>query len=142
MNPNEECLIVFYDGLCGFCDRTVRFILSRDRKDRFRFAPLQGELAQELLPKHGIDPSRLDTLYLFAGRGSADETVVQKSDAAIRIGRELGGAPRFWARLFGLLPRGVRDWGYDTFARRRYRWFGKFDECRIPSEQERAKFIS
>ena len=48
--------VVFYDGVCGLCDRTVRFLLRRDRRDRLRFAPLQGEVARKLLPPLGGRP--------------------------------------------------------------------------------------
>ena len=135
-------MIVFYDGLCGFCDRTVQFILRHDRHDRFRFAALQSELAKEKLPRHGKNPDDLNTLYLMVDEGTDRERVFQKSDAAIRIGQALGGWTKLWASLLKALPRPIRDWGYDRFAKSRYRIFGKLDACRIPAAEDRAKFIS
>jgi len=142
VKPTNEPMIVFYDGLCGFCDRTVQFILQHDRNNRFRYAALQGDLAQEKLPRHGKNPADLNTLYLMVGADTKGERVLQKSDAAVRIGRELGGMFKIWATLVGVLPRPLRDWGYDRVAKARYRIFGKLDACRIPAAEDRAKFIS
>ncbi len=135
-------MIVFYDGLCGFCDHTVQFVLDRDRgRNRFQFAPLQSDLAEQILPKHGRDPKELNTLYLLVDQGLPTEQVLQKSSAAVKIGKNLDGGVRFWATLVGVLPRFVRDLGYDLVAKMRYRIFGKRDSCRIPSKEDRAKFI-
>lgn len=135
-------MIVFYDGLCGFCDKTVQFILDRDReKNQFRFAPLQSELAAEVLPKHGKDPEDLNSLYLLVDLDQPDERVYEKSDAAYRILRALGKGSKFTSYLVSIWPRPIRNWGYDRFAAIRYRIFGKMDACRIPSKEDRAKFI-
>ncbi len=134
-------MIVFYDGLCGFCDRTVQFILKRDRENQFQFAPLQSDLASELLPKHGKDPGELHSLYLLLDQGEASERVLEKSDAAIMIGKKLGGVAKLYMSILSFVPRALRNWGYDTFARSRYRMFGKLDACRLPSPEDRAKFI-
>ncbi|MCC7229055.1 MAG: DUF393 domain-containing protein [Fimbriimonadaceae bacterium] len=135
-------MIVFYDGLCGFCDRTVQFILDRDRtKRQFRFAALQSPLAEEILPRHGKDPKDLNTLYLLKELGKPGEVVLQKSDAAIQIFRALGGGPKFLSYLIALFPRPIRNWGYDRIAKMRYRIFGKLEACRIPSASDRAQFI-
>jgi predicted DCC family thiol-disulfide oxidoreductase YuxK len=133
--------ILFYDGLCGFCDRSVQYILKRDKRNQFRFSPLQGDLAKEALPKHGKNPEDLNTLYLLIDQGLPTERVLQKSDAAIQIGKILGGVSRISAFLTKLFPQPIRDWGYDFIAKIRYRIFGKRDSCRIPSANDRAKFI-
>jgi len=135
-------MIVFYDGLCGFCDKTVQYILERDRRQsRFQFAPLQSALAERTLPKHGKDPKDLNTLYLLVNPGEPDEAVYQKSDAAIRIFRALGGGSKLLSYLIAAFPRPLRDWGYDRVAKVRYRLYGKMNACRIPSKEDRAKFI-
>lgn len=142
MGNSTTPMIVFYDGLCGFCDHTVQYILDRDRgRDRFQFAPLQSDLAERILPKHGKNPKDLNTLYLLVDQGLATERVYQKSSAAVTIGKTLGGLSGFWTTLVGFLPRFLRDWGYDRVAQVRYRLFGKRDACRIPSKEDRAKFI-
>lgn len=141
MIPSDK-LLVFYDGLCGFCDHTVQFILERDRgQDRFLFAPLQSALAERVLPKHGKDPKDLNTLYLLSDAGLPTEKVFQKSEAARRIALALGGSRKFLAALIGIFPRPIRDWGYDRIAQVRYRLFGKRESCRIPSKEDRAKFL-
>lgn len=126
--------IVFYDGLCGFCDRSVQFLLSHGGHGRFRFAALQGATAAALLD----EPTRtkLDSLVLR----TPDGRVYKRSTAAIKIAAGLGGA---WvlALLLLLVPRPVRDFFYDQFARRRYRWFGQLDQCRLPTPAERAAFL-
>lgn len=135
-------MIVFYDGLCGFCDHSVQFILDRDRgHGRFRFAPLQGNLAEEILPKHGKNPKDLNSMYLLVNQGLASEQVLEKSTAAIRIGKTLGGFTGFWANIVSIFPRFLRDWGYSLFAKLRYRVFGKREACRIPAKEDRAKFL-
>jgi predicted DCC family thiol-disulfide oxidoreductase YuxK len=138
-NPNP--MIVFYDGLCGFCDRTVQFILNHDKQDVFRFAPLQSELASTLLRKHGKNAEDLNTLYLLVDQGLPTERVLEKSTATVRIGKTLGGGAKLWASLLGVFPRFLRDLGYSGFAKIRYLVFGKNDSCRIPSPKDRAKFI-
>ena len=138
----EGKMVVFYDGLCGFCDNTVQFILQRDRKnDRFRFAPLQSDLAEDVLPKHGKNPKDLNTLFLLVDPGQPTERVYQKSTAAMLITRGLGGTRRLLSYFIALFPRPIRDWGYDRVAANRYRFFGKREACRIPSKEDRAKFI-
>ena len=142
--PNLDGLlpIVFYDGVCGLCNRTVQFILKRDRRGVFRFAPLQGALACRVLRAHGIDPSDLDTIYVAVKCDqSSKERLLARSDAAVFVLRELGGVWRVGAAVLGMLPRSVRDWGYRLIARNRYRIFGRHETCPIPSESVRARFL-
>jgi len=128
--------IVFFDGVCGLCDRTVRFLLRRDRHDRLRFAPLQGETARRMLPPLGGRPEDLDTIYVV----TADGRLLQRSRAVLFATVALGGG---WA-LFGVLkvvPRPLLDLLYAFVASVRYRIFGRFEACQIPSPQERARFL-
>ena len=142
--PNLDGLppVVFYDGVCGLCNRTVQFILKRDRREVFRFAPLQGPLANRILRAHGIDPSDLDTIYVAVNCDqSSGERLLARSDAAVFVLRELGGIWRVGAEVLGMLPRSVRAWGYGLIARNRYRIFGRYETCPIPSESVRARFL-
>jgi predicted DCC family thiol-disulfide oxidoreductase YuxK len=129
--------LVLYDGLCGFCDRTVRFTLDRDRRDLFRFAPLQGWLAHEILGRHGLDPSELSTVYLVQDPFGRDEKLHKKSKAVFKILQGIGGIWRLlaWVRFLPL------DWGYDLCARNRYKIYSRMKACRIPSPEERQKFV-
>ena len=132
---NSETSIVLYDGVCGFCNASVQFIIKRDPKGRFKFAPLQSEIGKSLAGEHGIDASQLDGLVLIE-----DRKAHQKSSAAWRIARRLTSPWPVFASL-RIVPRVVRDWFYDQFAKRRYKWFGKMDECPLPSEADRNRFL-
>jgi predicted DCC family thiol-disulfide oxidoreductase YuxK len=126
--------IIFFDGVCGLCNRAVDALLQADRQAVFRFAPLQGETAKRLLPPLPEDPEDWSIVYL-------DERGVHRySDASLEICRRLGGA---WslAALLRFVPRALRDPVYLWIARNRYRWFGKRDSCRVPTSDERARFL-
>jgi predicted DCC family thiol-disulfide oxidoreductase YuxK len=127
--------VVFYDGVCGLCDRWVRFVLARDRRRRFRFAPLQGPLAARELPPRGGAPTDLDSVYVLA----ADGRLWRKSRAVWFVLREIGG---FWrvVSLLRVVPPFITDRVYDLVARVRYRLFGRLEACRIPSSAERERF--
>ncbi len=133
-------VVVFYDGVCGFCDRALRFVARRDRGDSFRFAPLQSAFAREVLLAHDVDPSALDTMYTLVDYGLSGERVYARASAVLRALSELGGLWRALSVL-GLLPPPILDWAYDRFASRRYSIFGKFDECPIPAASLRKKFV-
>lgn len=140
MNKAEDkgAPLLLYDGLCGFCDGTVRFILKRDAGGGMRFAPLQGSTAEEILDRHP-EAKGVDSLIVVMGHG-AQESVVILSDAVLYIARYLGGV---WSLLSVLrvVPKTVRDWGYALFARHRYRVFGRYDACPIPTPEVRMRFL-
>jgi len=133
--------VIFYDGVCGLCDRLVRFVLKQDQRGFFRFAALQGHFAAKALAHHGKDAAQLEAMCVIAGEKSRPEELLCKSDAAIFVLRQLNW-PWKAAVLLKIVPRGLRDRAYDWIARRRYRIFGKLERCRVPSEAERARFIS
>ncbi len=128
--------VVLFDGVCNLCTTTVQFLIRRDPEGLFRFAPLQSDVAQELLAERGLADHDLDSIVLIEG----NETYV-KSDAAIRIGVLLGGV----YRLLGptkYLPRLLRDAVYDLVATYRYRVFGKRDRCMMPTEENKRRFLA
>ena len=131
--------IVLYDGVCGLCDRFVRFILPRDPAGRFRFAALQSGFAQELLARHGRDARDLDTVYVVTGHGR-DQRVLAKSQAVLHVLARLGWPWRGGA-LAAPLPTRLLDAAYDLVARRRYRLFGKHEVCPLPAPEWRGRFI-
>ena len=130
-----EPSVLLFDGVCNLCSRLVRFVLDRDREERFRFASLQSETGRRYLAEHGL-PEDLDTMVLIEG-GRA----YVRSTAALRTARRLG-LP--WRLLYPLvlIPPFLRDPAYRLLARNRYRWFGKSDVCSIPTPDERARFLS
>ena len=99
MNP-----IVLYDGVCGLCNRLVRFILNRDRRDHFRFAALQAGFARATLKRHGLNPDALDTFYVVFNYGEPAERVLARDEGVAAVLESLGGVWAFqlamkWAWL-------------------------------------------
>jgi predicted DCC family thiol-disulfide oxidoreductase YuxK len=132
--------VLLYDGLCGFCDGTVQFILEHDPRGTLRFAPLQGSFARDVIARHP-EVAGVDSLVLVERDGaSGRERVYVRSEGALRVARYLGGAWHL-ARAVAIVPRALRDWAYDAFARIRYRVFGRYDSCPIPTPEQRARFI-
>jgi predicted DCC family thiol-disulfide oxidoreductase YuxK len=126
--------VILFDGTCGFCDAMVRFVIARDSRKRFKFAPLESETGQALLAKHGIDPTQTDSVVLVNG-----DKAYTKSTAALLIAVELD-APWPLAGLLGHVPLHLRDAAYDWIARHRRQWF-KSDQCPVPSAEMRERFI-
>ena len=131
--------ILLYDGVCNFCNGTVRFILRHDRSGTMRFAPLQGPTAQAILKNHAA-ARNVDSLILVSAANTAEESVVMRSTAVIEIARYLGGVWRI-AAIAKLIPRSIRDVVYAGFARVRYKVFGRLDACPVPSAKDRARFL-
>jgi predicted DCC family thiol-disulfide oxidoreductase YuxK len=133
--------ILLYDGVCGLCNRLVQFILRRDPEGVFQFASLQSGLAARILAGHGADSADLDTLYVVVNPDQPDEYLLARSDAVIFILKQLGGFWRFAGFLSQLKPRFLRDWGYRVVAHNRYRVFGRFESCMLPSAEYRDRFL-
>ena len=132
--------LVLYDGVCGFCDGAVRWLLARDPVGRLTFAPLQGETAAALRRRHPEIPCDLDTM-VYVETDAEGERVHLRSEAVFRVLAEIDGP---WRRvaLLRRLPRWLREAGYRLFARYRYRIFGKLDACPVPEPPERARFVA
>lgn len=127
--------VVYYDGLCGLCDRAVQFLLARDRAARLRFAPLQGATARAAVPEALRTPP-LATLVVVR-----DGEVLTRSAAVLAALHTIGGAWAMVSRVLELVPPAIRDAGYDAIARRRVAWFGRRDACRLPTPSERERFL-
>jgi predicted DCC family thiol-disulfide oxidoreductase YuxK len=132
--------LVLFDGVCGFCDRAVRWLLVRDREARLRFAPLQGETAARLRARHPVIPEDTDTV-VYVEVADGNERVFLRSEAVFRLLAQLG-RPWRWVAWLRFVPRPLTDWGYRLFARHRYRLFGKLDACPTPQPGERARFVA
>lgn len=130
----DEHPLIFFDGVCGLCNRFVNFVLARDRQGKFRFAPLQGQTAAALLP--ASDTTHI-TSVVVAHRGQ----VVRHSTAIVKVLKEMGGLWAFLGCLLWLIPRPLRNVGYRLVASQRYRIFGKKEVCRLPTPEERARFL-
>ena len=125
--------VLFFDGVCLLCNGFVDFLLKRDVERHFQFAPLQGERAKGLLP------AELNTDLTTVVLWSQGE-IFLRSDAVLMVLVQLGGV---WslARLGWLVPRGWRDLAYRIIAAHRYSWFGRRESCRLPTAEERSRFL-
>ena len=138
-------LLVIYDGHCGFCNRSVRWFLRRDRNDRVRVIPSESPRVAGLLARHGLaafdSPPAVNTVVVARNPGGPDEQIHFRSDAAIVL---LAALPAPWP-VFGILmrcvPRLLRDLGYRFIARIRYRIWGRYETCPLPTPDERSRFL-
>ena len=124
--------VIFFDGVCGLCNAWVNFILKRDRAGIFSFAPLQGDYAKEMEPEAS---KNLNTMIYHASGQR-----YYRTGAILRILRDLGGI-WYLAWIFWFIPFFMRDFFYGLIARNRYRIFGKKENCRIPTPEEKVRFL-
>jgi predicted DCC family thiol-disulfide oxidoreductase YuxK len=127
--------IVLFDGVCKFCDASVNFLIDHDRAGRLRFAALQSQAGQDLLRRFGLRQYDFDTAVLVEG-----ERFSTRSTAVLRIASYLPPPFRYFAALL-LLPAFLRDPAYNLLIGNRYRWFGRYDACRIPTPELKARFL-
>lgn len=127
--------VVLFDGVCNLCNGAVQTIIKRDKKQQFLFASLQSEAGQALLAKFNRPLTDFDSFVVVKG-----EKHYIKSTAALHVIREFGGV---WRLLYGLIivPRFIRDAVYNLIAKNRYRWYGKKDQCMIPTPELKARFL-
>lgn len=126
--------ILYFDGVCGLCNHSVDFVLKRDREHSILFAPLQGETAAQELPAE--DVHNLSTIIFQTPHG-----LYRRSAAVVRILWTLGGIWAFWGALLWLVPLPLRNLGYRAVSATRYKVFGKKETCRIPTPEERDRFL-
>ena len=138
-------LLVIFDGHCGFCNRAVRWFLSRDPLDRLRFVPSESPQVARLLARHGCDasnpPESPGTILVVRDPNGPSEQIWVRSDAVVELLHEL---PRPWpvvAIALRWMPRPLRDLGYRFIARWRYRIWGRLKDCPLPTPEERARFL-
>ena len=126
--------IVLFDGECNFCDKSVKFIMKRDPLGLYKFASLQSGIGKDLCAKCSV-PADTDSFVLLE-----DGICYYKSSAALRVCKNLKGG---WKLLYFFIgvPRPIRDFMYEGIARNRYRWFGKKEQCELPSAEERKRFL-
>ena len=130
--PNTAGPVVFFDGVCGLCNRFVDFLLRRDASGVLHFAPLQGETAASLPAEF----RELDTVVFRDG-----ERTLVRSTAVAAILRRLGGVWRLVGGALWLIPRPLRDFGYRVVAANRIRLFGERETCRMPTPEEAGRLL-
>lgn len=140
MERDAVTYVLLYDGVCGFCNRTVQTILHHDRQGTLRFAALQSDYGKAVTARHAIRQNLDSVILLETSLSTGEERVFIRSTATLRVAAYLGGAWK-WCLIAYLLPAPVRDFFYDLFARHRYRMFGKHDACPIPSKEVRGRFL-
>jgi predicted DCC family thiol-disulfide oxidoreductase YuxK len=135
MTDDADHPVVLFDGVCSLCVGSVQFLIRHDDEGVLRFASLQSPAGDRLLEQCGESGTYMDSLVLVEG-----EDCYTKSDAALRIAAHLGGVFRLAAPL-ELLPRRLRDWGYDLVAKYRYQVFGRREECLRPTADLEQRFL-
>ena len=127
--------ILFFDGVCNLCNGSVKFILKHDHRGDLRFASLQSEVAEELLPHFGIDPDALNSVVLYDGG-----KVYTASNAVLRTLKLMGG-PWSWLATLGIVPHELRDIVYEIISEHRYAWFGQREACMLPKPEWEDRFL-
>jgi len=133
--PDDKKLVLF-DGVCNLCNNTVTYLIKRDKKDVFRFAPLQSDVGQQIIKHYNIDTSKIDSILFY----SKDKGVSYKSTAALKIAASIG-FPQNLMTAFYIIPPVIRNWFYDYIAKNRYKWYGKKESCMIPTPELKNKFL-
>lgn len=135
MRIQDRFDIILFDGVCNLCNNAVDFVIKRDKKDRFKFGALQDSSTKNILKDYKINEDYIDSIILIRG-----DQVFYKSEAALEISRNLGS---LWPAMyvFNIVPSFIRDPVYDWIAKNRYKWFGKKETCRIPTQEEKSKFL-
>ncbi|MEI9918283.1 MAG: thiol-disulfide oxidoreductase DCC family protein [Bacteroidota bacterium] len=126
--------IILFDGVCNLCNQSVQFVIRHDPRSKFRFAALQSDFGQQQLREHHFDTEEFVSVILVVGNKAYD-----RSRAALEIARRLNG---LWPLLyvFVIVPPFIRNFVYDWISKNRYRWFGKKDECMIPTPELKSRF--
>lgn len=127
--------ILLFDGVCNLCNGFVQFVVKRDPEGIFRFASLQSDAGRELMKKHGFNPDEINTVIMVE-----EDKVYTRSDVPLKVVRQFSG---FWPILYGftIIPKGIRDAIYNWIAQNRYKWFGKKDQCMIPTPELKSRFL-
>lgn len=128
--------VILFDGVCNLCNSSIQFVIRNDRAARFRFAALQSPFGEQQLRKYKFNTEQFLSVILVV-----DGKAYDRSRAALEIARRLSG---LWPLMYGfiIVPPFIRNFFYDWISRNRYRWFGRKDECMIPTPELKARFIS
>jgi len=133
--PKHKKLILF-DGVCNLCNASVLYVIKRDKHDFFMFTPLQSNIGKQIIEKYNIDSNKTDSIILY----EANKGISYKSTAALKITSNLT-FPSNLLSIFLIIPSFIRDLVYNYIAKNRYRWYGKKEQCMIPSPEIEAKFL-
>ncbi len=126
--------VILFDGICNLCTGSVQFILKRDREKKFLFASLQSNYGQNLLKQFDLPTNTFNSFIL-----NQDEKIFTRSAAALKMFQQLKGWK--WVKIFWIVPEFIRDAVYNVVARNRYKWFGKKEECWLPTPELKERFL-
>ena len=135
VNFPENKKVILFDGICDLCDSAIQTIIKNDESDVFRFAPLQSDIGLQIVNERGIDTENIDSIILL----EPGQAYYCKSDAVIEIAKHLKGYR--WLKYSKPLPQGLRNGVYEIVAKNRYKWFGRKEECMVPTPELQAKFL-
>jgi predicted DCC family thiol-disulfide oxidoreductase YuxK len=133
LNSGET--VVLFDGVCKLCNGSARFIIEHDHQQGIKLATVQSPEGQALLAWAALPLDHFDTMAVIR-----DNHLFLRSDGFLAIVGDFS-APWRWLRLARFIPRSWRDWVYDRIARNRYRWFGRYDTCLMPSPEHERRFL-
>ena len=131
MNNNP---LILFDGVCNLCTGSVKFVLKRDKEKKFTFASLQSTTGQKLLSQFNLPNNTFNSFILYQ-----DGKMYTRSTAALKLFQQLKGWK--WVKIFWIVPKFIRDAVYNLIARNRYKWFGKKEECWLPTPELKARFL-
>jgi len=134
--PKNKQLILF-DGVCNLCNSSVLYVIKRDKKNKFLFAPLQSDVGKEVIKKFNINTEKTDSILLY---NPVKDKITYRSTAALLVAKHLG-LPSNLLAIFLIVPAFIRNWVYNFIAKNRYKWYGKKESCMIPTPELKAKFI-
>lgn len=126
--------VILFDGVCNLCSGSVQFILKRDKEKKFLFASLQSSYGQSILKQFGLPANTFNSFILFE-----EGKIFIRSTAALKIFPQLKGWK--WVKIFWAVPRFIRDAVYNLIAKNRYKWFGKKNECWLPTPELKKRFL-
>ncbi|MDU8887031.1 thiol-disulfide oxidoreductase DCC family protein [Yeosuana sp. MJ-SS3] len=136
MNLPKHKQLILFDGVCNLCNSSVQYVIKRDKMNLFMFTALQSDVGQQIIKEHDIDTIKTDSIILYSEEGKLS----YKSTAALKIAKHLG-FPTNLMVVFFIIPPFIRNWVYDFVARNRYNWYGKRDQCMIPTPELKSKFL-
>ena len=137
MNLEKHKKLILFDGVCNLCNNSVLYVIKRDKKNTFMFAPLQSEIGKEIIEKFNIDTTKTDSILLY---NPERDKINYKSKAALKIASQLGFPTNILA-IFLIIPSFISNWVYDFIAKNRYKWYGKKEACMIPTPELKSKFL-
>jgi predicted DCC family thiol-disulfide oxidoreductase YuxK len=133
--PELASKILLFDGVCNLCNGSVLFVIKRDKKKQIRYAAIQSEQGKMLMEKYGIEEAYLGSL-IFIDEGK----VYLRSTGALSLCKYLKG---LWPMLYLLviIPPFIRNFFYNTISKYRYKLFGKYETCMVPTNELKSLFL-